>query len=228
MNIARPILLCTVAAPWLAAGEPAPTPPKSEPPRFDELVRDDFFAGDPASLDRGMAKCLEALKIDPHNADALAWEGTGWIARATSAADRAQAKALEDRGLSEINYAVALEPRRISTLIVRAATLLGMIQTSRPPALARSYTQQAMTDYELVLELEKPWFETEPEHGRGELLMALGEGWARLGNHDKATTYFKRVVHELPGTSRAQVAQRWLAGRTNETTKFTCLGCHTR
>ena len=52
--------------------------------RFDDLVREDFFAGmsgDTARFDRAMTTCEEMLARDPRNAPALVWHGAGLLVR---------------------------------------------------------------------------------------------------------------------------------------------------
>jgi hypothetical protein len=48
--------------------------------RFDFKVRNYFFAGfagDAASLEKGMKICEDSLAADPKNAQALVWHGAG-------------------------------------------------------------------------------------------------------------------------------------------------------
>jgi hypothetical protein len=50
------------------------------PDRFDSLVRSDFFAGfagDQASLERGMQTCEKTLVSDPGNGAGHVWHGSG-------------------------------------------------------------------------------------------------------------------------------------------------------
>jgi len=52
--------------------------------RFDELVRDDFFAGfggDRIRLDHAMRISEEALAVNPDHAPALVWHGAGLVFR---------------------------------------------------------------------------------------------------------------------------------------------------
>ena len=48
--------------------------------RFDYKVRNYFFAGfagDAASLEKGMKICEDSIAADPKNAEALVWHGAG-------------------------------------------------------------------------------------------------------------------------------------------------------
>ena len=52
-----------------------------EPERFDETVREFFFAGfagNEDALARGMAICEETLAADPDHPGALVWQAAGW------------------------------------------------------------------------------------------------------------------------------------------------------
>ena len=56
------------------------SPPASPTIRFDEVIRDDFFAGlagDQARLDQAMQVCEQALAVNPDHAPALVWHGSG-------------------------------------------------------------------------------------------------------------------------------------------------------
>lgn len=87
---------------------------QSSPMRFDEVVRDDFFAGfrgDTARLDQGMKRCEEELAKNPRHAQALVWHGSGLSFRAGEAARRGDLVAageLSQRGHRQMNEAVAL------------------------------------------------------------------------------------------------------------------------
>jgi hypothetical protein len=223
------LLTATLSGARAVAQERSVWDPKA---RFDSLVREDFFdgcAGDRAALERAMKTCVDALKIDPHNADALAWEGSGWICLGGQAAARgqkAEALQLSDRGYKEMDYAIAENPGNISTLIVRGATLLSTSQEASPGGVARARLTQGVADYERVLALEKPWFQHVSKHGRGELLMGIADGWLRLGDRDHARFYFERVARELPATKYGNLAAAWLAGKLDPQTPVTCIGCH--
>src|SRR3989442_1518273 len=104
------ILLTTAALPLLAQ-------------RFDNLVRADFFAGyggDEARLARGMEACEKALAADPRNAAALVWHGGGLFFQSGikfRAGDWRSGLDLQQRGLKEMDDAVALAPDDLETLI---------------------------------------------------------------------------------------------------------------
>src|SRR5258705_12551242 len=75
----------------LFAGSPRAQNTPDPSPRFDEIVRADFFAGfrgDAARLEKGMKRCEEELATNPTNADALVWHGAGLMFMAGQAGER--------------------------------------------------------------------------------------------------------------------------------------------
>ncbi len=86
-------------------------------------------------------------------------------------------------------------------------------------------TATAIGDFEFVVAASTPWWSTMKEHGRGELLGALADGWLALSETAKANTYLDRMASELPGTAYATNAA---ARRADPAARvpLTCLGCH--
>jgi hypothetical protein len=85
---------------------------------------------------------------------------------------------------------------------------------------------QGLVDFEHTLEVQKPYFDTLGTHPRGELLIGLADGYARLGKNDQATAYFERIRAALPGTPYAASADKWLATKSLTPREGGCLGCH--
>jgi hypothetical protein len=63
------------------------------------------------------------------------------------------------------------------------------------------------------------------EHGRGEVLGALADGWLMLGDTAQAEVFLDRMASELPGTAYAKNAVQRRADPSGRTL-LTCLGCH--
>jgi hypothetical protein len=202
--------------------------------RFDELVRDDFFAGmlgDKARLDRGMKFCEEILAKNPRHAQALVWHGGGLIARAADAyrnGDNKLGDSLWNQGIKEMNDAVAFAPDRIDVKIGRSATVIGLAQAGwdANDAETRELLKSAVLDYEKVYQAQKPAFSKLWEHSRGELLFGLASGWSILGEHQKSREYLRLIVKEVKGTDYATEAQKWL-DRKPAIIQHDCRGCHT-
>ncbi len=123
--------------------------------RFDNIVRADFFAGfrgDEARLTRGMATSEKALADDPRNAAAMVWHGAGLFylsGRQFQSGDWKTGTATQERGLREMDAAVALQPDDPQTLIPRGAVLPAGAP-HLPAAAARPLLEKAVGDYEKV------------------------------------------------------------------------------
>ncbi len=204
--------------------------------RFDLLVREDFFAGlagDQQRFDKAMKFCEETLAKNPRHAEAMVWHGTGVFTRAGwlfQKGDIRNGGELWQRGMDEINAAVALEPDNVGVLLPRGAAFLEASKHVPMPAIARELLETAVNDYEKVLKLQQSYFHHLSTHARGELLLGLASGWHRLGDQDKARIYFHRLVKELAGTSYGEKAKAWLEKKTlpQNHNGGSCTGCHVR
>jgi hypothetical protein len=210
-----------------AAEEPAP------PPRFEDLVRADFFAGfrgDTARLDRGMQLCETTLAADPAHPDALVWHGAGLMflaGRAAAAQDPVTARARVKQGLAEMDRAVAIAPDSLSVMLVRAVVLSSAAPRMRDQEAARAALQSAVGGFERAFTIQQPYFDRLSVHSRGELLAGLAESYARLGDMTKARVYLERMVNDLPDTPYQARARAWLEDGA-ESGQLTCLTCHRR
>src|SRR5262245_14983906 len=201
--------------------------------RFDFKVREDMFAGidgDTAAFERAMKLIADALAADPDNAEALVWRGDGRLFQSLLAFQRgasAEGMTLYAQALADMDRAVALTPRDISVRVPRGAALLpygrGLRAFNRTEA--DRLTRIAISDFEFVVHASAPWWDRLKEHGRGELLGALADGWLQLGDVDKARPYLERMSGELPGTAYDKNAA---SRRADPMAKvpLTCLGCH--
>jgi len=205
--------------------------PRTEP-RFDQLVRDDFFAGfggDAAAFARAMETTEDALAKNPKHAEAMVWHGCGTLFQSGQAyrnGDYAKGGELWGKGMKEMDDAVALAPDDIGVLIPRATTLGEMARYVPDRAEARKLLETAVADYEKTFALEQTFWDRLSVHSRGELLSALGDGWHRLGDDKKAAEWFRRVTKECKGSVYAKRAQLFLRKKADASTRFTCLGCH--
>jgi tetratricopeptide (TPR) repeat protein len=200
--------------------------------RFDLIVRTDFFAGfagDQARLDKGMTACERVLADNPNHAEALVWHGSGLAFTAGRAFQKGDMKTggeLWQRGIEEMEKAVALEPDNVGVRIPRGALLLQATQ-NMPAEMGRPLLEKAVGDYEHVLALQSAYFSTLGDHPKGELLFGLAEGYSRLGNGDKARMYFDRLIKDAPASGQAPKAQAWLAtGTIPKSAGLGCVGCH--
>jgi tetratricopeptide (TPR) repeat protein len=214
-----------------SAGQAQPTPPEAQ--RFDELVRADFFAGvagDAAALDRAMRLIEATLAKNPERPDVLVWHGAGLVARAGQAfekGDTAAGDGFWQRGLKEMDQAVTMAPENIAVLIPRGAVLLEISRAVPESDQAKALLAKGVADYEKTLALQAPYFKYLSEHSRGELLFGLAEGLHRLGERDRARTYFERLRSEARNSEYESMAAAWLNDPSGATARQRgCVGCH--
>ena len=200
--------------------------------RFDHVVRADFFAGfggDEARLQKAMSICESILADDPRHAEAMVWHGAGLLfqgGRSFQAGDAQRGMQLFQTGLTQMNDAVTLAPDKVAVLIPRGAVLLTATR-NMDPTIGHPLLEQAVADYEKVLDIQAAYFETLGDHPRGELLFGLAEGSARLGRLDKAKMYFERLVKDVPKSGQSPRAQEWLkTGLIPKVAGVGCIGCH--
>ncbi len=228
----KKLVLCGAALLALALGLTWAQKADDSATRFDSRVREDFFAGfagDSARLERGMKTCEEALAANPKDPSALVWHGAGVYylsGRAFRKGDKAAGIEMNQRGIKEMNDAVALSPDSLQTRIPRGATYISSARFV-DDMYTKPLLELAVTDYEKALDLEKAYFSRVSVHGRGELLGGLAEAYRRLGNTAKAREFLERIVQELPGSPYEKQATRWLSdlSAVGKQERF-CLGCH--
>lgn len=215
------IALTVLAAGALAAAE-----------RFDLKVRNYFFsgfAGDAASLDKGMKICEDILAANPKAAEALVWHGGGLFYQSGQLfqkGDQQKGGELWQRGLKEMDDAVALEPDNLGVRIPRGATL-ATASHYVPPQMAQPLIEKAMTDFEKAYSIQGPDLSQLGTHPRGELMIALADGYSRLGQQEKAQAWFERIQKEMKGTPYEKSANTWLEAKSLAPAQAGCLGCHT-
>jgi len=200
--------------------------------RFDYLVRGDFFAGlagDEARMAHARALCEETLAANPRHAEALVWHGSILFfeaGRAFRNGDLTAGGQLFQRGIQEMNDAVALAPDNPGVLIPRAAVLIEGTRTMQPE-MAKPLLESAVANYEHVLQVQAPAWATLGDHAKGELLFGLADACARLGRQDEARRYFRQLLKDAPASGQAPRAQSWLdTGVVPKANGMSCVGCH--
>lgn len=206
-------------------------------PRFDALVREDFFAGfdgDAARLQRAMALTEQSLATDPGNAEIMIWHGAGTFYSSAAAFQKGDVQTglrLMNAGVAEMAEAVRLAPDSVAVRIPRGAALLSGTRHMQPQQ-ARGLLEAGVEDFEATLRLQQPKLDQLSVHSKGELLLGLADGWNRLGNAANATRYFERIVSDsqLKGSVYGDKARAWLEGapESKVPTFFNCTGCHRR
>jgi tetratricopeptide (TPR) repeat protein len=196
------------------------------------IVRADMFAGlggDAARFTKAMEACERTLAREPKHPEALVWHGSGLFFQAGQAfqsGDMAKGGPMWDRGLAEMNEAVALAPDSLAVVIPRGAVLL---QAARavPAPMAEPLLRTGVGDFEHVLELQQAYFQTLGDHPKGELLFGLADGYARLGDKATARAYFERLTAEAPTSGQTPRGRAWLeTGVVPPAAGLGCFGCH--
>jgi tetratricopeptide (TPR) repeat protein len=199
--------------------------------RFDYQARDDMFrafGGNEAALKNALAMIEEKLSENPDHAEALVWRGAAryWQAgRAFGAGDTAGARTLAAAGVADMDRAIDLEPGNVGVLVPRAAVLLVAARNQRDPARVRDLAARAAADFEAALAIRQPAFQQLGQHNRGEYLSGLAESWALAGDADKAESYLRRILAELPNSPYAERATAKL-GDWNDRRPLNCQSCH--
>ena len=213
------LLLALAAATFLAAAD-----------RFDHTVRQDFFAGlsgNKEAFDRAMKACDEILAENPKHAEAKVWRGSGYLSLAGALfqkQDFQNAMPLFEKGIAEMDAAVALEPNNLGVRIPRAATLQAATPFM-PPDVAKPLLERVREDYELTYKAQESYLDKLGDHPRGELLIGLASVHDRLGDKDKARFYFEKLIASAPTTTHRGEAKEWL--ETGTLAKpVRCIGCH--
>src|SRR6266404_5914868 len=196
--------------------------------RFDMKVRNYFFAGfagDAASLAKGMKICEDILAAEPKSPEALVWHGAGLYFQAGQAFQKGDAQTgmpLAQRGLKEMDDAIAQAPDNLGVRIPRGAVLLTASHYVGSPEIARPLIVKGVSDFEKVYEIQGPDLNALGTHPRGELMIGLADGYNRLGNQEKAQLWFERIQKEMSDTVYAKSASTWLETKTLAPAKAGC------
>ena len=201
--------------------------------RFDLKVRNYFFAGfagDAASLEKGMKICEDILTTDPKNAEALVWHGAGVLfesGRAFRSGDQQKGGEFWQRGLHEMDQAVELAPDDVGVRIPRGAVVLTAAHRVPNPELAKQLLDRGIADFEKAYEVQGPTISGLSIHSRGELFIGLASAYNQLGNQERAYVWFERMQREMKGTPYEKSAAKWMDTKSLSPAESGCLGCHT-
>ncbi|MBS1824967.1 MAG: hypothetical protein JST93_06575 [Acidobacteria bacterium] len=202
------------------------------PERFDQVVRNDFFAGfagDAAAFERAMKVSSEAIAANPEHAEALVWHGSGLYfqaGRAFQSGDNAKGMELYKKAFAEMDRAVKLAPKEVGVRIPRGAVLLAATAYQPMSERVKAELRRAVDDYQSAYEVEQGRLDKMSTHSLGQLLLGLGDGHSRLGNTDQARVYFEMLEEKLPGTEYAKRAASWKQTGKLTTEQQMCIGCH--
>ena len=201
--------------------------------KFDDKVRNDFFAGfagDKAALDRAMKTADEAIADSPDNsAEALAWHGAGLLFLSGpkfAQGDFANGMQMWTKANEEMTKAGEQEPRNPAVLIPRAAAWFAASRAT-PPEMGTPVLAKAIADYQTVYELQKAYFDKLDIHMRSELLFGLADGNARMGDNAKAREWFEKLAALGAKSGHLEQAELFLKGDKYAVKGIGCVGCHT-
>jgi tetratricopeptide (TPR) repeat protein len=203
-------------------------------PRFDHLVRNDFFSGftgNKEALARGMVTTEKILAENPNHAEALVWHGAGIFFESGQQfrlGNPEKGMELYQKALAEMDRAVQLEPDNIGVRIPRGAALLGAARSmGKDNPIVPSLFERALSDHMRAYELQKDTMDRMGEHPKGELLFALGDVNSRLGKPEEAEKFFQLILEKLPNTPYAKRAATWMETKQPlPAAQSTCIGCH--
>jgi tetratricopeptide (TPR) repeat protein len=177
------------------------------------------LSGDMAKFERGMQALEALLAKNPDDSALKVLHGNGVFAQSGQAfekGDIANATKLWQASLDEMAQAVEMAPNNIFVRARRGVLLISASRSSSmPPAMAKPFIELAVGDFEKVLEVreKEQTLSQRSTHQRGELLTGLADGWNRMGNPDKARSYFERITRDLKGTVYEQKANAWLQNK---------------
>ena len=190
--------------------------------------------GDMERFERGMQALEALLAKNPNDPNVKVLHGNGIFARSGFAAqkgDMQNAMKLWQSSMDEMAQAVEMAPDNIFVRARRGVVLISASRSSSmPPAMAKPLVQLAVEDFQRVLDVreKEQTLAQRSTHQRGELLTGIADGWSRLGNPDKARTYFERITRDLKGTVYERKAKAWLEDKPEAKAidYFACSGCH--
>jgi len=223
------MLAATVA---LAAGvltEPGRSQ-DSKAASIDRLVRADFMAGmggDKDAFARALKTTEEAIKENPKNAEALAWQAVAlWYQTgvAFQSGDMQKTQELFGQAMEKFDTAVQMAPDSVSVRSTRGRVMVQAIQVV-PDEVKAQILALALEDYSKLHELQKESLGKLSAHAKGELLMGLAVLQDASGEKEKAQELVRRVAREMAGTPYGATAKSWMEG--GAAGPRVCLGCHT-
>jgi len=217
----------------MAQDQAIPETERTATARFDESVRESFFAGfngDADQLQKGMKQCEAVLSENPKHAESMVWLGSGEVflsGQKFSKGDVVGGMKYWQQGLDRMNKAAELEPDNIGVLIPRAAVLMPASR-NLPGPIKQQVLKSVLADFNRVYETQKDMLDQLGEHPLGELRMGLADVHRSLGDLDQSREQLEAILKELPDTDYAKRAEAWLAAKPSAKLMHNCIGCHTK
>lgn len=183
---------------------------------FEREVLGDFVQaaeGNDEARKRLIATCERAISADAEHAEAIAWRGAGKMfeaGAASSSGDFGAAMSHVTAALTDLERARTLEPENPGVRIVAANMLLNLAKNHPIESMATGYARQGIEDAKAALSKLYDNWDKQPADVKGQLLMGVAEGYAKLGKTVEARDWCNRVLGAVPGTSWAERAQAWI------------------
>ncbi|HEX5432403.1 MAG TPA: hypothetical protein VFW83_10580 [Bryobacteraceae bacterium] len=143
-------------------------------------MRNEVFAGLAGNMDalkRAIDTCEKALAQNPNDAEALVWHGIALLTQSgqTGEPDMQKRAAFFQKGTSEMDRAVQLEPDNLAVRIPRGSALR-LAAPRLPESLNRdTLIEEARSDYQRAFDLQKDRLDRLGPHPLGELLQGRGD-----------------------------------------------------
>lgn len=128
--------------------------------------------------------------------------------------------------MAEMDKAVALEPDHIGVRIPRGAILLTATMSQPMDDRVRGEVKRGIEDSQRAYDLQKDSLSSLGEHPLGQLLMDLGNAYSRVGENEKAKSYFDQIDQLIPKSVYAKRAAAWRQNGKLTMQEGACIGCH--
>lgn len=182
--------------------------------KFDEALAADFskgMDGDAASLERAVQKAGEILAANPKDARTLVWLGSAMLSRSgqffMSGNYTEGGKSWKD-GRQKMDEAVSLDGANTEVLMTRGTTYLSASKQFPVKEEANNILKLGTSDYEKIT--ADPNFANFPANLRVKVWSGLAESYERLGDKQKAKTYYQNLSAGATGEPQEK-AVKWLA-----------------
>lgn len=183
---------------------------------FEHEVFGDFVqaaGGDDEARKRLIAACERAISANAEHAEAIAWRGAVKMFEAGEASSSGDFRAAMNHvtaALTDLERARTLEPENPGVRMVAANMLLNLAKNHPIESMASGYAKQGIEDAKAALSKLYDNWDKQPADVKGQLLMGVAEGYAKLGKTVEARDWCNRVLGAVPGTTWAEQAQAWI------------------
>lgn len=186
--------------------------------KFDDALAADFskgMSGDATSLERAMLRGEKILAANPNDAQTLVWMGSATLARSGQlfmSGNLSEGGKNWKEGRRKMDEAVALDGANVEVLMTRGRTYLTASKQFPIKEEANNILKLGVGDYEKIVADKN--FSHFPERMRSSVLSGLAESYERLGDNQKAKSFYQNLSTEATGETKAN-ALKWLADHQN-------------